>query len=121
MYSYQHAKSIPFPTFWSSQDNGSTLLKLLPPEQEIFAYLNAFQRRAQSCSFPHVPEECSEQEVRRFLSDVEHNTTVHLDMLALLFCALAQGLQNGVYDKYGQRWIAGAVEKDLPQGDTYSE
>ena len=121
MFSSQMTKSIPFPTVWSLQDDGSTLLKLLPSKQEIFACLNAFHCRAQSLSFPHIPEECTEQEIRRFLANIEHNATVHLDMLALLFCTLALGLQTGVYDKYGERWVAGAVEKELLQGDMWSE
>ncbi len=115
------SKTFPFPTLWSAQDDSSTLVKLLPPEQEIFAYLNAFQRRAQSCSFPHVPEECTEREIRRFLSNVEHNAAVHLDMLALVFCTLAQGIQNGVYDKYGERWVAGAVETESKKGNVWSK
>lgn len=106
---------------WSAQDDSSGLLKILPPEQDIFAYLDAFQRRAQSSSFPHVPEECTELEVRRFLSNLEHNAAVHLDMLALLFATLAQGLQNGVYDKCGERWVAVAMESESKKGDVWSK
>jgi len=42
-------------------------------------------------------------------------------MLALVFCTLAQGLQNGVYDKYGERWVAGAVETESKKGDVWSK
>jgi hypothetical protein len=34
-------------------------------------------------------------------------------MLALIFAAPAQGLQNGVFDRYGGQWVAGAMEEEL--------
>lgn len=118
---FQMATSHPFPTLWSAKDDTSTLVKLLPSEADLFFYLDAFQRRAQSCSFPHLPEECTSNEVRRFLDNVEHNAALHPDMLALLFATLAQGLQNGVYDKYDGKWIPGTVEAELKKGDVYSK
>ena len=42
-------------------------------------------------------------------------------MLALLFATLAQGLQDGVYDKYGEKWVAGGVETESKKGDVYSK
>lgn len=96
------------------------LLHVLPPDEDIFSYLEAFQRRAQSCSFPHTPEECTVIEVKRYLYNREHNAFVHPDMLALLFATLAQGLQNGVYDRYGGKWVKGAMAAELSKGDVYS-
>lgn len=121
IFAFQLATSHPFPTLWSAKDDISTLIKLLPPEEDLYFYLDAFQRRVQSCSFPHVPNECTKNEVGRFLDKVEHNAALHPDMLALLFATLAQGLQYGVYDKYGGRWVAGAVETESKKSDVYSK
>lgn len=68
-----------------------------------------------------MPDECTKKEVGRFLDNVEHNAALHPDMLALLFATLAQGLQYGVYDKYGERWVAGAVETESKKSDVYSK
>ena len=120
-FAFQMAAPHPFPTLWSAKDGTLSLFQLLPNEQEIDSYLKAFQRRAQSSSFPHVPEECTKLEVQRFLENAEHNSAVHPDMLALLFTTLALGLQLGVYDKCGEDWKHGAVEAESKQGDVYSE
>ena len=66
-----------------------------------------------------MPEECTQGEVRRFLENIEHNAAMNPDMLALLFATMAQGAQNGVYDKYGERWIAGAMEEEAQRGDVF--
>ena len=68
-----------------------------------------------------MPDQCTTNEVRRFLENVEHNASLHPDMLALLFATLAQGLQYGVYDMYGERWVAGAVETETKKSDVYSK
>lgn len=104
----------------SPKDETTCLVKLLPSREDIHFYLHAFQRRSHFCSFPHVPEECTEPEVQRFLEDVEHNAAAHPNTLALLFATLAQGLQDGIYDRNGEKWIAGAVESELMKGDVYS-
>lgn len=120
-FAFQMATSHPFPTLFSAKDDTSSLIKLLPPEPDLFHYLDAFQRRAQPCSFPHVPDECTNNEVRRFLENVERNAALHPDMLALLFATLARGTQDGVYDKYGASWVAGSVETESKMGDVYRE
>ena len=112
--------AFPFPTVWPASDEASGLLAAIPNEEEVFGYLDAFQRRSQSCSFPHMPDECTHGEVKRFLENVEHNAVANPDMLALLFATMAQGAQSGVYDKYGERWIAGAMEVEAQRGDVYS-
>ena len=112
--------SHPFPTLWAAKDDTSTILKLLPPEEDIFYYVDAFQRRAQAFSFPHVPSECTHQEVQNFLDNVDHNAALHPDMLALLFATLALGLQDGTYDRCGERWVYGGVEDEAKKGDVYS-
>ena len=42
-------------------------------------------------------------------------------MLALLFATLAQGLQDGVFDKFGGKWVVGSVEQESKKGDVYSQ
>ncbi|KAL9123878.1 MAG: hypothetical protein Q9217_006735 [Psora testacea] len=116
---FQMATSHPFPTLWSAKDDTSTLIRLLPPEQDLFFYLEAFGRRSQAFSFPHVPEQVTIPEVRRFIVGLEHNAALYPDMLALLFATLAQGLQDGVYDKFGEKWTAGNVEVESKKGDVY--
>ena len=41
-------------------------------------------------------------------------------MLALLFATLAQGLQDGIYDRNAGKWVAGSVETETKKGDIYS-
>lgn len=95
---------------------------MLPKDhQEIFFYLNAFQRRAQSFSYPHLPDELTEPEVQRFLANVKENSEQHPDMLALLFATLAQGIQNGVYDKYGGAWHGGTMELECRTSNAFSK
>ena len=120
VFSYQTRTAFPFPTLWIANEETAGLLAVLPNEEEIFGYLDAFQRRAQSCSFPHMPEECTPAEVRRFIDNIEHNAAMNPDMLALLFATMAQGAQNGVYDKFGERWIAGAMDREAQRGDVFS-
>ncbi|KAI9830528.1 MAG: hypothetical protein M1819_005486 [Sarea resinae] len=59
------------------------------------------------------------KEIDRFLSDTEGNAFKHADMLALIFAALALGLQNGVFDRNGGQWVQGAMESELSKGDVY--
>ena len=59
-------------------------------------------------------------EVKQFLYDVNHGLQTDPDRLALLLATLAQGLQNGVYDRCGQTWIAGEVERSYQQGNIWS-
>lgn len=84
-------------------------------------YLGAFQRRGQTCSFPYLPDEVTEHEVHRFLSGVKENAEQHPEVLALLFATLAQGIQNGVYDKYGGAWHAGMMESECKMGNAFSK
>lgn len=121
IFAYQDAPLYAFPTLWRADGGAAALLNCLPPKDELFGYLDAFERRAQSCSFPHVPEEITRKEIERFLADPESNAFKHPDMLALIFGALAQGLQNGVYDKSGGQWVEGAMEAEAWKGDLYSE
>lgn len=119
---FQTQPTNPFPTFWRASEGTASLINLLPKDpQEILFYLGAFQRRGQSCSFPHLPDEFTEHEVQRFLSDVKENSEQHPEMLAMLFATLAQGIQNGAYDKYGGAWHAGTMESECKMGNAFSE
>ena len=115
------ATSHPFPTLWTAKDDTSTIIKLLPPQDDLFFYVDAFQRRAQTLSFPHVPDECTHSEVQRFMENIDYNAALHPDLLALLFATLALGLQDGIYDRCGEKWIPGAVEAESQKGDVYSK
>ncbi|KAI9672379.1 MAG: hypothetical protein M1817_003401 [Caeruleum heppii] len=119
IFAFQDAPLYAFPTLWRADQGAAALLNCLPPHDELFGYLDSFERRAQSCSFPHVPDEITKKEIERFLSDAEGNAFAHPDMLALIFAALAQGLQNGVYDKSGGQWVEGAMEAEAWKGDLY--
>ncbi|KAI4259000.1 MAG: hypothetical protein L6R42_004808 [Xanthoria sp. 1 TBL-2021] len=120
MAAFQIQPTNPFPTFWRTAEGTSALINLLPKDQqETLFYINTFQRRAQSCSFPHLPDQCTEVEVQRFLSNVKENSEQHPDMLALTFATLAQGVQNGVYDKYGGAWHGGVMEIECRMGNAF--
>ena len=121
VFSFHVATSHPFPTLWSAKDDTSTMTKLLPPDEDLYFYVDAFQNRARAASFPYVPEESTHVEVQKFLDNLEHNAALHPDTLALLFCTLALGLQDGVYDRCGEKWVAGSVEAEAKKGDVYSK
>ena len=105
--------SYPFPVVTQFATT-SQLLQLLPDQDDLFACLDLFQRRAQACSFPHMPEEVTKREVERFLADRERNANLFPDMLALIFATLATGLQMGQYDRNGGTWD-GQPAKDNPE------
>lgn len=93
---------------------------LLASHDEIYKWLDMFQQRAQSCYFPHTPDELTRREVSRFLERTEENAEQHPDMLALIFTMVATAMQMGVYDEHDE-WIPGAVEQSRFQSDVYSE
>jgi hypothetical protein len=121
MYSVEDT-TYPFPIFpqFSSLDS---LVKLLLPREELFSYLDLFQRRAQSCSFPEISSELPipKADVAKFLDDGYRNAENSPDVLALLFAMLATGMQVGQYDRSGGEWVEGAVEQSRQRSDVYSE
>lgn len=108
----------PFPVI-PNHSSSLALLKVLPEMDEILACLDMFQRRAQSCSFPHTPEEVTKKEVERFLDDAEHNAEKAPDMLALIFVTLATGLQMGQYDRNGGKWDQAASTATRARSDVF--
>ena len=120
MYSSAEGSSYPFPIV-SPYTNPSKLLELLPDRDVLFVHLDMFQRRAQSCSFPHTPDEVTKKEVERFLADREGNAVRNPDMLALIFATLATGLQMGQYDRSGRKWLKVDIERAKKDGDAFSK
>lgn len=112
-----------FPVFagWTGENVGAALVATLPPREQLFSILDAFQRRAQSCSFPHTPDEVTKKEIERFLADGEVNAQKYPDMLALIFATLATGLQMGEHDRNGGQWVEGSMAKTTRQADVFSE
>lgn len=100
-----------------------SLVELLPPPEELFSYLDLFQRNAQSCSVPQTSNELPmpRSEVERFLEDGHRNASNSPDALALLFAMIATGMQVGSYDRNGGEWVEGAVEESRQQSDVYSK
>ena len=121
VFAFQDAPLYAFPTLWRADGGAAALLPCLPPTDELMIHLDTFQRRVQSCSFPHVPEEFTAKEIDRFLAEPEANAFRHPDMLALIFACIGLGQQNGIYDKCGGQWLAGAMEAEAWKGDLYSE
>ena len=122
MYAFDESMH-PFPVFegWTGGDVSGTLLALLPKRDELSSILDDFQRRAQSCSFPHTPDEVTKKEVERFLANAEVNAQRYPDMLALIFATLATGLQMGEYDRAGGQWVEGSMAATMRRADVYSE
>lgn len=124
IYSVSEPTTYPFPTLWQAFPPvcvPELVLKCLPDDEDVFEYLAAFQKRAQTCAFPHVPEEITEKEVERFLLDRVNNAQKFPDMLALILAALALGANNGAFDKLGGKWVAEGMREERSKGDVWRE
>ncbi|CAK4031782.1 transcriptional regulatory [Lecanosticta acicola] len=108
----------PFPIMQGGNSAAELARGLLRSHDLVYETVDIFQRRAQSCYFPHTPDEVTKREVERFLSDAEGNAEKYPDMLALIFATMATGMQMGVYDRHGG-WVAGAVEDTRRTSDVY--
>ena len=97
MYAAQDAM-YPFPTLWPAMSRTEGLLQCLPPREQLFGYLECFAQKAQAFAFPYVPEELTQKEVEHFLKNVGENAERVPDLLALLFAALALGVQLRTLD-----------------------
>jgi len=122
MYAFDESMH-PFPVFdgWTSGNVSAALIATLPARDELFSILDDFQRRAQSCSFPHTPDEVTAKEIERFLADSEVNAQKYPDMLALIFATLATGLQMGEYDRAGAQWVRESMTATMRRADVYSQ
>jgi hypothetical protein len=123
MYTPKNPPPYPFPTFFPAtpEECIPELLKCLPQREELFECLNAFEKRVNVCSFPHVPLEITKSEVERFLDDPRRNAQMCPDMLALLFAAIALGGQHSVWDRSGGQWGANAMHFEVAKGNIYSK
>lgn len=113
----------PFPILWEHSNDpstvSSTLVNMLPPRDELLDILDMFQCRAQSCYFPHTPEEVTKKEVERFLGDAEVNAEKSPDMLALIFATLAAGLQVGQRERSSGQPVAGTAAASHQKSDVF--
>jgi hypothetical protein len=121
MYTPKNPPPYPFPTFFPAtpEECIPELLKCLPQREELFECLNAFEKRVNVCSFPHVPLEITKSEVERFLDDPRRNAQMCPDTLALLFAAIALGGQHSVWDRSGGQWGANAMRFEVAKGNIY--
>lgn len=97
MYTTQDAM-YPFPTLWPAMSRTQGLLQCLPPRDELYHYLESFSAKARGFAFPYVPEDLSQKEVERFLENAEENADKVPDLLALIFAALALGVQLDMFE-----------------------
>jgi hypothetical protein len=111
--------SYPFPMVRVGENSPEALTDLLPSDEEIFQHLEHFKRRAQSCSFPHVPDEVTKKEVERFLADRKNNAARAPDMLGLIFAALAVGTQIGVYDRNNRQWLEASMAESHSKSEVW--
>lgn len=116
---YPAEGSYPFGTIPVGDNTVTALTTLLPPDDEIFHHLDLFEKRGQSCSFPHVLDEMTKREVERFLEDRETNATKSPEMLGLIFATLAVGLQIGVFDQSSGQWLEASMASSHRRGEVY--
>jgi hypothetical protein len=87
----------PFPTLWPAMSHTEGLLQCLPSLEQLYGYLDSFSQRAQGFAFPYVPEDLTRKEVENFLGNAQQNAEEVPDLLALIFAALALGVQLGTF------------------------
>jgi hypothetical protein len=104
-----HDSMYPFPTLWPAMSRTQGLLQCLPSRDELYHYLDVFSQKARGFAFPYVPDDLAQKEVERFLENAEENAEKVPDLLALIFAALALGVQ---LDTFGSRKEA---ETSTPQ------
>ncbi|KAF2841062.1 hypothetical protein M501DRAFT_1048643 [Patellaria atrata CBS 101060] len=121
IYTAHNGPAYPFATMWKAtpQECIPTLLKCLPPKEEIRDHLRSFQTRAQMLSFPYLPEEVTHKEVEHFLADAKRNVELFPDRLAMIFAALALGAQSGVFDKQGGEWVEKAMDREISKCNVF--
>ncbi|KAI4725437.1 hypothetical protein E4T49_06788 [Aureobasidium sp. EXF-10728] len=118
MYATQDAM-YPFPTLWPAMSRTHGLLQCLPSRDQLYHYLDVFSQKARGFAFPYVPEDLSQKEVERFLEKAEENAEKVPDLLALIFAALALGVQ---LDTFGSRKDAesGVTQTSSRKGEIFS-
>jgi len=117
MYTTQDAM-YPFPTLWPAMSRTQGLLQCLPPRDELYHYLESFSTKARGFAFPYVPEDLSQKEVERFLENAEENADKVPDLLALIFAALALGVQLSMFEDR-QEGGAGVSQNSSRKGEIF--
>jgi hypothetical protein len=74
------------------------LLQCLPSLEQLYGYLDSFNQRAQGFAFPYVPADLTRKEVEHFLGNAQENAEKVPDLLALIFAAIALGVQLGTFE-----------------------
>lgn len=97
MYVAQDAM-YPFPTLWPAMSRTQGLLQCLPSFEQLHGYLDSFSQKAQGFAFPYVPEDLTRKEVEHFLGNAQENAEKVPDLLALIFAAIALGVQLGTFE-----------------------
>jgi hypothetical protein len=97
MYVTQDAM-YPFPTLWPAMSHTEGLLQCLPSLEQLYGYLDSFNQRAQGFAFPYVPADLTRKEVEHFLGNAQENAEKVPDLLALIFAAIALGVQLGTFE-----------------------
>lgn len=92
---------------------------MLPIEGDILTCLESFERRAVAIAFPHVPQALMRAEIRVFLANIEHPALPRPDFLAVLFAALALGIQHGLHDCCGGHWNPRIIESEAQRTDVF--
>lgn len=111
----------PFPAMWDANTCVPGLYSCFQPWEEVSSYLDSFLTRSESRAWPRLATEITRKEVERFLTDFERNAVAYPDMLALVFAALATGLQTGSYERNGNQWSAGSVSAVSTKGDLFGK
>lgn len=117
---HRGSSAYPFPTLWGADEGISALYPMLPPRHELFAYLDAFEKRAVGVAFPYAPKHCSRKYVERFLANLEQCAELRPDVLALLFAAIAQGVFYGALDRH-EGMASGAMSAEIQKGSVFSK
>lgn len=116
---YPAEGSYPFKMISVGDNTLTALIDLLPSDDVIFQALQLLQNRAQSCSFPHVPDEVTKKEFERFLKNRKNNANNAPDMLGLMFMTLAVGMQIGAFDRNGGQWLGASMADSQQEGEVY--
>ncbi|KAK2756107.1 hypothetical protein FQN54_005515 [Arachnomyces sp. PD_36] len=114
VHAYENAPADPFPSMWLSPTGTAGLLHVLPPREELFLYIQAFQKHWRS----FYSYEMSCKELRHFLSDLRPNAEKNPQMLAFLFVSLARGVPLAMFRKQGPL-VTGTMKKEWSKADIY--
>lgn len=115
VYSYQDAAADPFPCLWNYSQGVRGILHLLPPPEDIYFYLEAFQDHIRA----FFSYQLSAKELGHFLAELPISAEKNPQMLGFLFVSLARGIPFGVFKKHGE-WVQETMNNELTKADIYS-